>query len=344
MLKPDDLRTEPVSPEFLYDLICGQGSVLHVFSRTRGIHHLVDDIAVSIIPRKKVSAHVTLDPDDATGQTPMICLTTAVYEQAKAYMARILLDYGKSVPIWEELWWESGSCNPEEFTDTVLRVVLDFVALHEIGHIARGHLRKALQIGFDGIYEADANEAAALSEGDSKLRMTLELDADRTAVYSMVMLKEHLRDTVPHYARMRDDAAFIATLSFSAHLLFAMLSATRKFSSSDDVMGVSFESLHRNATHPDPSVRGEYLYQSILQLADSSERSAFHKGLNRSLEVFSRLVTSELFPVVAIRSWFYPAGEVAGFLNQLIDNVDFAIKSGWIQEYGSRFHQSISEE
>lgn len=332
-----------VDPKVVHELLCGEGSVLHLFSKTLGVRHLVNDVSVSVIPRSRVTAYAMFDPDDVTGQTPMICLTTAVYEQAKEYLVQAL-DHADGAPIWEDLCWKPNSCTSEEFCDTCLRILLDFLSLHEISHVARGHLHKAVQLGVDRVCGTDTSQTTAAFDYHSKLRMALELDADNLAIYSMITLKQHIKDHVPYYSRVKSDAAFVATLSFSVHILFAMLCANRAPSPHDSNLAKPLKELHIGATHPDPSIRGEFFFQRVLQLADPEEAPSFKQGLNRSLEVFSRLVKSGLFPDTAVRSWFLSSREVVDFTNDLIDAIAEATEGGWIQGPGSRFHLSITEE
>lgn len=317
-----------ISADALWEQICGQGSLLDLFARIPALNVLVQDLAIEIIECPEFGAAATLDPDD--NAAPLIRISTGCYDHAldRISCACALLRE-RRLFAWELLGWKrSAFSHDAEFSVFITRVMLDFMVVHEMSHVVRGHVDRYVEVRPAGMEETgvpEPNELPALR------RLALELDADSVALYHFITLAEPMRENCPLYLHIPSPAVFISTLVFAVSMLFAILNegnAPRRVQVSD---AMALAELHEGLTHPLPAVRDEFADQRIRQLAlDGAERRVFHRAIARSRALLLRLVGLGFFPTVTLPAWQHEAHEIAAFLNLLIDEIVTASNEGWM--------------
>ena len=333
------MTKEATDCEQLYDLICGTGSMLDIFARTAGLRHLVIDVVVETFESIEADAHAANDPDDPDGETPMISVATGVYDGARERLERWV---ERTETSGRRPWARFGDAR--SVCDLASRLVLDMVVLHELGHIGRGHVDRSLSLDLDGIWESDRPQVSSPMLSSTR-RMALELDADSFAYYHFIELRALLRDASPAYATLRSDEDFLALLGLSTYIMFSMLSERHIPPQRSDGSAASLADLHRGASHPIPSVRGEFAHQRIMQLASVSEEAErFSAGLDRATELFIDMLHAGVFSAASMAAWTYDTRDVADFLNLLIDEIPLAMADGWIDETGGRLARALRGE
>ncbi|ASF48483.1 hypothetical protein [Methylovulum psychrotolerans] len=205
---------------------------------------------------------------------------------------------------------------------------MDFVVLHELSHIIRGHLDYYLKLSHAGLFEVDEEKEVL----PNLRRLALELDADSVALYTLIGLSEFLLTKSSLYGSIKDMAHFVVTVGLASKILFGILgeaSLAGKYANS----GKTLANYHSNLQHPHPSVREEFAHQRLAQLANNEkEKLMFQASMEKSYGLFLAMVNDNLFPLISMESWLHSAEELADFLNVLIDEIGVASEEGWIND------------
>src|SRR5262245_43825969 len=122
-------HAEPIDADELWEMLCGEGSLLGVFARTQSLCELVRDIAIETVESDQFDALATLDPDD--GVTPLIRMSTACYDQVRQRLDNVFASVAVGQRPWVELGWHR-----EAFAGA------DTFAVH----VARGHVERYLSL------------------------------------------------------------------------------------------------------------------------------------------------------------------------------------------------------
>lgn len=311
--------------EQLESYIYGEGSLLKLFADNYGLHFLVQDITVTVIDDPAFCVYATIDPDD--GNSHMIVINWGTYRTISR-LARKAVDI---LAVKDEKPWVSFGFSTHEFksrkafADYLSRIMLDFILMHELGHIIRGHIDYIFGLTNKPLQESDQPELRVL---DVK-RITLELDADNIALYHFITCSEFMMSESPIYGKINDFPTFIKVLGFATKMVFAIL--TESNPKANPTSSESLIKYHQDATHPHPAAREEFATQMILQLASGNKsRKLFQKYLDESGTLFFSLIANNLFSLFSMESWLRNPAEVAEFLNIYIDEIQYAEQQGWI--------------
>ncbi len=314
----------------MWEMICGENSLLNLFSRTHGLRLLVQDIVIETIASDQFEAIVMRDPDD--GKSPMIRLSTACYEHMLQHARRLTKVAGdKGLYPWKALGWKIDAfSDTDEFSKYIAGVALDFMILHEISHIARGHAARYLAIEPMGMSECRGNEPDCLSKFR---RLSLELDADSVAVYHMVTLRDHFFANAFLYRKFPNTSVYISTVSFSMSIVFHMLSRADRSSRRAAKRPRLLIDRHAGLRHPAPDIRAEFANHRILQLSSSvPERKEFQRALTRSNTLLRMLTAKDTAMDGNFEEWEHEPSEVADFINLLVDEISAAADEGWMYQ------------
>jgi hypothetical protein len=312
----------------LQDVIYGEGSLLKLFADTYGLHYLVQDVFITIIESSDFQVGATIDPDDA--KSDLIFLTTGVYETINRYAINAvnILQSVNQNP-WMLFGWKKNDFdNNKSFENYLSRVMLDFILLHELSHIVRGHIKYYLQLtqqAFQEIENVNENRMPALR------RITLELDADSVAFYYLITCSGYLIEKSGVYSTARTMSTFIKLIGVASKIVFAVLSEFRPVEKINIPKDQTLISYHKNQSHPHPGIREEFSTQRIMQLArDAKERRAYRRYLDDAYSIFLTLIGNNMFSMLSVQTWQRDPAEVADCINSLIDEMQFTKDTGWI--------------
>lgn len=151
-----------------------------------------------------------------------------------------------------------------DYSEQLLNSALQFLILHELGHIINGHVDLIEEwSGIPFISEmADTAEKSDISKLDFQ---TLEFDADSFAtniglqiIFIQYKTKEQLQEHVQPFFKSLEDAIFL--WSFSTYAIFRFLD-TNKY----DFNGLD------NYLHPYPGIRQHSVLDNIYSILEDSE-------------------------------------------------------------------------
>lgn len=323
-----------MEPSELWEKLCGQNSLIYLFADTYGLHHLVQDVIVEVIDGDNIQACATIDPDD--GVTPLIRITTGAYTEIRRVMEESAKADHDDFP-WISLGYERDDFEQtSDFAEFMTTIIMDIILVHEISHIARGHVNHYVKSLNMGLFEADDN-------GKSNLRgfrrLALELDADSTSVYIFIGLYEFLLEKSKIYCIAKNISVYIVTVGIAFKILFAILGKSWYLRRSNKNEGKSLMESHLDLSHPHPSLREEFAHQRIIQLAiNAEEKSLFHNCLEKAYSLFIDMIEKNLFPLDSLESWKHPPEKVSEFLNVLIEEIEKAADEGWMKD-GTRIEK-----
>lgn len=330
-----------ISADELWEIICGKDSLIALFADTPGLCEIVRDVYFETLESEKFFALATLDTynDDL----PLIQLSTGCYDAISGrvqHACEIARNLG--IAPWKALGWRKSPFGDDcEFAALLTRIILDFLVLHELGHVARGHVDRYTASQPLGMAETSASEPPELSE---VRRQALELDADSCAIYHLVTLAPLFLAHYSLYRPIPNIGILMAILGLGIRIMFMLLSEydMARNAKAAPPGKQSLADRHRGLTHPLPSVRGEFADQRIQQLAtDQQERRSFRRAHARSWGFFLGLVGHGLFPSMSSTLWEYEAGNMAAYLNLLIDEIAAAQGEGWMQQ-NSRSERALN--
>jgi hypothetical protein len=304
-----------------WDLVTGADSMLGLFANVQGLHLLVEDLAVEVLEDEHLGAEAAFDDDN---RTPLIRLYTGCH--AQSYERLLLGAQITGERSWTALGWPRDAfADTTDFARQVSEVVVDFITLHELSHIVRGHVAHLQSFGMVDLSES---ELPSLSLPPWR-RMALELDADSVALYHMVTLMPFLRENLTRYGRAPSLEVAIATLSLAIRVLFALFSENQQSARQHE--DGELEAMHAGSTHPHPSLREAFADQRLSQLAFTGrEKKRFQRASAQAGVIFLEWVEHAAFPSAVMTSWLYTPQEIAGFLNMLIDDIHTAASEGWM--------------
>ena len=324
------VKKSGISADELWEMIGGKGSLLELFASTVGLNELVRDVSVETIERSKFEVIATRDRNT---KLPLIRMFTGCYDKIHSRLLRAceVTSSDGRMP-WEMLGWRRSKFrDPHKFAALMSRIIIDFLVLHELGHIVRGHVdRYVAEVPF-GMSETVKTTHPHLT---SRRRQALELDADSCALYHLVTLHPLL---LAHYRLYRDIPnlpVLITVLNLGISIVFMFLSEhdTVRTSKLTLKRASALIQRHRGLTHPLPHVRAEYAQQRIMKLSVSrQERRVFQQALERSWVYFMTLVTMGIFPSMPRHLWEDSAADVTAFVNSLIEELEQANFEGWLQ-------------
>ncbi len=323
----------------LWEQICGTGSLMQLLADTHGLHYLVNDLIIEIVENDKFQAYATIDTDD--GESVLIRITTGTYQKILQCISKgIEIIQQNNLYPWVDLGFEKEDFNDSlDFCNFMSKVVMDFVVVHEIGHVVRGHVDQSVKVSGIGLSEIEEKKSDTLQ---NLRRIALELDADSIAIYILVGLSSFLLDNSKLYERTKKIGVFIATIGLATKILFGILGEAQFSEKTRDLsIPRSLIEIHKDLIHPIPSIREEFTHQRITQLAiDDGELSIFLKSLESSYSVFLEMVGGNLFPLIAMDSWLYNTNDVADLMNILIKEIESAEAEGWMES--SRISKSVN--
>ncbi|ADO75201.1 hypothetical protein [Stigmatella aurantiaca] len=201
---------------------------------------------------------------------------------------------------------------------------MDFLALHELGHVAKGHVSYyQLEFGaclWETRASVEATEERRLNSIPAIQRQALELDADDTALYILSTLMPLVREKLPRYQR-GSELAVLTSLTFVARLLFALFAEMDTVPSSEDPASHDLVIYHENATHPHPSIRYLFLEHRLIDLATSQlERRTSREAVKKSEAAFLLAISEKALPPHVIAPIAFNSGAIpANIINGMLD-------------------------
>ncbi len=308
--------------ERLWQKICGDGSLLSLMHDTPQLALFVNELVVTVFDDANFEALACFDEET---QFPMIALSTGCLEQVVAICQQgVAAIDSSSGCLWAALGFDGSSfASHLEFAEFLSDMVIDFIVLHELGHIARGHLQMLSAAGAAGLFEVGEDEGYVLKGLD---RIAIELDADNFAVYMLVSFRRHWIKHLKRYQVFVSEQAFMATLSLAKVILFNLLAERVGLQLGRGEPSQTLKQQHFAASHPHPSIRHEFSDQILLQLADNQAQAEQFLGDSEiGYKLYVQMQQAGIFNVRTMCSWRYDSDKVAAFINQINQQLQWLV-------------------
>ncbi|WP_224371658.1 hypothetical protein [Hyalangium versicolor] len=315
---------EAPSLDVLWELCFGDESFVGVISNLPGIGLLSDELYFQTIDYPELNAGAYTIPDQPE-EIEVEIFTGAWTVTANTLSQCIEVFHARNPKPWVLLGWKKDAFSTStDFVEYLTMLAMDFLALHELAHVAKGHVSYyRLEFGarlWETRASVEAAEERRLNSIPAIQRQALELDADDTALYILSTLMLPVREKLPRYQR-GSEFAILTSFTFVARLLFALFAEMDAVPPSEDSAGHNLLIYHEKATHPHPSIRYLFLEHRLIDLANSQrERRISKEAVKKSEGAFLLALLERALPPHVIVPIAFNSGAVpANIINSMLD-------------------------